>query len=225
VLRKLLLVGLVLVVLAGAAFWWFVLRDDAPPAAALQSCADEAGAAVTTDGRWEVATGDEVFVGYRIDEKFGGDTLSRTVVGRTPDVTGTLVLEDGELTEATVEADLTGLASDEPRRDAYLGGHALVTDDLPTATFTLTEPVTLPDTVREGEGVTVDIDGTLDLHGVTKDVTIELDTCALAGGDIEVAGNLPIVLADYDIETPDIPGLVKVEDHGAMELQLRFTPA
>ncbi len=223
-LRRVLIAFVVLALLAAGAFWWFVLRDDAPPPAALQSCRDEAGPAVTTDGRWEVEAAEDVFVGYRIDEQFGGDTLSRTVVGRTPEVTGSLVLEDGELTEATVEADLTGLASDEPRRDAYLREHALFTEEIPTTTFTLAEPVRLPDTGREGEGVTVDVQGPLDLHGVSRDVIIELATCALEGGAIEVAGSLSIVLADYEIEAPDIPGLVRVAQDGAMELQLRFAP-
>jgi polyisoprenoid-binding protein YceI len=220
--RRLLILGVAVALLAAVGFWWFVYRDDAPPPAALQSCADEPGEEVTTDGRWEVVRGDEVFVGYRIDEQFGGDTLSRTVAGRTTDVTGALVLEDGELSEASVEADLTALESDEPRRDAFLGGRALETDDIPTATFTLTEPVRLPDPVRVGEGVVLDAVGTLDLHGVRRAVTIELDSCVLASGEIEVAGSLPIRLADHEIETPVVPGLVTVEDHGAMELQLRF---
>lgn len=223
-IRKLLLLGLVLVVLAGAGFWWFVLRDDAPPPAALESCDDGLGDTPTqTDGRWRVSRADGVYVGYRIDEQFGGDTLSRTVAGRTPLVSGELVMEDGTLTEARVEGDLSGLVSDEPRRDDYLADHALFTDDTPMATFTLTESIALPDEVPPGEGVSVDADGTLEVHGVTQGVTIALDVCATGEGIIEVAGSLPIVLADYDIETPDVPGLVRVEDHGTMELHLVFT--
>jgi polyisoprenoid-binding protein YceI len=162
---------------------------------------------------------DDVFVGYRIDEQFGGDTLSRTVAGRTPDVTGSVTVDGGRLTEATVEADLTGLASDEPRRDAYLAGHALELDDHPTATFTLDEPIGLPD-LGVGDGVEVDAVGTLELHGVERAVTIPLEACAVGDGQAQVAGSLPVVLADFEIETPDIPGLVRVEDHGALELQV-----
>jgi len=223
-LRRVVLVGAVVALLAAAGLWWFVFRDDAPPPAALQDCAEDTGAEIRTDGRWAVAPGEDVFVGYRIDEQFGGDTLSRTVVGRTAEVTGSLVLDDGELTEATVEADLSALESDEPRRDAFLRGRSLETDEIPLATFTLTEAVRLPEPVREGEGLVIDAVGTLDLHGVSREVVIELDTCVLEGGDLGAAGRLPITLADHDIETPDIPGLVRVEDHGAMELQLRFTP-
>ncbi len=216
---------MVVLLVGGAALWWFVLRSDAPPPAALQSCDEASGEALVTDGTWEVQPGDEVFAGYRIDEQFGGDTLHRTVAGRSPDVTGTLELTDGELVRAEIEADLTTLASDEPRRDAYLHEHALETDTLPTATFVLDGTIGLPDGLTVGKGVTVDAAGELTLHDVTRSVEVPLDACLLDGGVIEVAGSLPIVLADYDIEPPDIPGLVQVEPDGTMEFQLRFAQA
>lgn len=223
--RRLLVIAGVVVALTAGGVWWFFLRDNAPPAAALQSCegAIPGSAALRTDGRWQAGMSDSVFVGYRIDEQFGGDTLSRTVAGRTALVSGTMVLEEGTLTEVTVEGDLTGLTSDEPRRDAYLADHALVTDETPMATFTLTEPVALPDEAEAGQGVSVDVVGNLELHGVTQDVTVDVDACAIAENLIEVAGRAPIELADYDIEAPDIPGLVRVEDHGIMEFHVVFT--
>jgi polyisoprenoid-binding protein YceI len=219
--RRLLVVAVVVVVLTASGVWWFFLRDDAPPPATLHACGDT-GQAVDAEGTWEVVAGDDVFVGYRIDEKFGGDTLSRTVVGRTPDVTGSMRVEGDRVTEATFEADLASLASDEPRRDAYLGDHALEIADHPTATFTLTEPISLPD-VGVGDGVEVDAVGTLELHGTTLDVTIPLDACLTDAAGVQVAGSLPVVLADYGIETPDIPGLVRVEEQGELELQLDLT--
>ena len=65
------------------------------------------------------------------------------------------------------------------------------------------------------------IDGELTLHGATAPVTVTVD--ARWNGDaIEVAGSAPIVLADFDIEPPDIPGLAKADDQGAFEILLLF---
>ena len=41
------------------------------------------------------------------------------------------------------------------------------------------------------------------------------------GSKIEVAGNAPVVLADYKIVSPDT-GVVKVDDHGSLDLSLVF---
>ena len=77
----------VVILLGGAGFYWFFLRDDAPERASLQtsSQADRARATATSaDGTWKVQTGDDVFVGYRVQELFGGETIKVTAVGRTP---------------------------------------------------------------------------------------------------------------------------------------------
>ena len=65
--------------------------------------------------------------------------------------------------------------------------------------------------------------GTLTLHGVTKPVTVPVEA-RWDGDTIEVAGNAPVVLADYKIEPPDT-GVVKVDDHGSFELALTFRRA
>src|SRR4051794_13812906 len=85
-------VGTVLVL--GVAFWWFILRDDAPPEARLPTRSPAASSATTAAGQaahtgtiagsWSVIPGQDVFAGYRIQEKFGGDTVEKTAVGRSP---------------------------------------------------------------------------------------------------------------------------------------------
>ena len=93
---KYALIAVVLViVLGGAGFYWFVLRDDAPPKATLQTNSTVAGAPsdqASADGTWKVAPADNVFVGYRVQEVFAGETIKKTAAGRTPAVTGTLTI-------------------------------------------------------------------------------------------------------------------------------------
>jgi polyisoprenoid-binding protein YceI len=225
-LWKILLGAVVVLVLAGGALWWFVLRDTSPPPPELEEI-ETTGRAVepgALDGTWTLVADDEHYAGYRIGELFGGDTVRRDAVARTNAVEGTLTLTDDQLTAVDVTTDLTALESDDPtagRRDNYLQTNGLEIETFPEATFTLTEPVDLHPLPAEGVQLTLAIDGELTLHGVTKPVVVTVD--ARWNGDaIELAGTAPIVLVDFGIEPPDIPGLAKVDTEGKFEVLLRF---
>jgi polyisoprenoid-binding protein YceI len=214
---------LVIVALAAAAFWWFVLRDDAPPKAALvdRTGSTTAGGPATPDGTWTVQRGDRVFAGYRVLELFGGETIKKTAAGRSPAVTGTMTIARTKITAAKVTVDLTQLKSDRSQRDNRIKAQGLETDTFTTATFTLTQPVTLPAAPVRGVAVTVKVVGQLDLHGVKKTVTFDLQA-RWNGDTIDVAGSTPIVMKDYNIDPPNVGGFVSVDDHGTVELQLTF---
>ena len=74
---------------------------------------------------------------------------------------------------------------------------------------------------KAGELVMTSATGDFTLHGVTRHVTVPLQA-RWDGRRIEVIGQLPITIADYKISIPEVPGVVKAEDHGTMELQLFF---
>jgi polyisoprenoid-binding protein YceI len=223
---KIALAAVAVVIVAGAAgFWYFVLRDTSDPVANLEALQteqtdDTTAAPADLDGTWTVSTGENVFAGYRIQELFGGETIKKTATGRTPAVTGTITVQGDEITGVDLTADLTQLKSDESRRDNSQRDGGLQTNTFPTATFRLTQPITLPSAPAEGVTTDVEAVGDLTLHGVTKQVTIPLQT-SLTGGRIIVAGGAPIVLADFAIEPPRT-GLVTVDDNGQFEVQLAF---
>jgi polyisoprenoid-binding protein YceI len=226
-IARLVVALVVVVVAAGVGLWWFVFRGSTPPRATLPvrvagGSGAGAGATGSIDGSWQVQAGPQVFAGYRINEAFGGDALHRTVVGRTPAVTGTLRIDGSNVAATTVTADLTGLSSDQGRRDRYIKTHALDTSSFPKATFTLTEPISLPGPSTVGRVIDVVAHGRLALHGVTMSVAMPLQA-RWNGTTIDVTGHLPVVLADWHIERPDIAGLVSVEDHGELEFQLTFS--
>jgi polyisoprenoid-binding protein YceI len=218
-----LLVAIAVVVLAvgGFAAWW-IFGDDAPPEPELSARRNDAAAAgdgpSTPDGTWRVVAGEEVFVGYRIKELFGGATIKKDAVGRTPDTTGTVTIADGSVAAATISADLTTLDSNRAARDSYLRENALETNEFPEATFELTRPIRLPGSVEQGADIQVDATGNLTMHGATKPVTVTLDA-RWDGTTIEVAGTAPLVLADFGIEPPDTP-VAAVDDNGSLELHL-----
>jgi polyisoprenoid-binding protein YceI len=210
----------------GAGFYWFFLRDDAPERASLQTtsqAAEPSGDQTTPDGTWTVQTGDKVFVGYRVQELFGGETLKATAVGRTAAVEGTLTVSGNQITAAEISADMTQLKSDKAPRDGQIKTRGIQTNDFPTATFELTQPITLPGTPTKGEEVDVTATGELTLHGVTRTVDIPLKA-VWDGSTINVAGGADVAFADYDIEAPS-NAIVSVDDNGEFELQLTFVPA
>jgi polyisoprenoid-binding protein YceI len=220
------IIGGIAVVLAAvvAAGAWYVFGDSAPAKPGLSATAPpDTSGATTADGAWKVVTADNVYVGYRMTEVFAGDIVHKTAVGRTPAVSGTMTIAGNKVTAATVTGQLQQLASDRGTRDNYIHTHAIESDKFPTATFTLTAPIVLSSPPVKGKAMTVDARGKLQLHGVTKPVTVPLQA-RWDGATIEVVGSLPIVLADYAIEPPDT-GVVKVDNRGSMELSLTFQPA
>ena len=212
------------------------LEEDTPEAtstvaaAAAATEAAAATAAATTaaptpdteaagiDGTWTLAEGEESFVGYRVEEELA--TIGyKEAVGRSPTIEATITIVDGRLTGVTVTADLRDLKSDDSRRDGAIRNQALESNAFPMTTFELTEPLAVPDGLAAGDPITVQANGTLTLHGVTREVTIPIEA-ELRDGLMVLVGSLPIVFADYDIAQPRSPILVSIEDNGVMELQL-----
>ncbi len=180
------------------------------------------------DGTWSVDTsvGDfgfeestGTFVGFRVDEELSS-VGAITAVGRTPEVSGTLVVADGTVTEVTVEADMNALVTDDGRRDSKTRG-ALETGDFPTASFVLTEPIELPADAGE-TSFSVDAVGELTVRGVTNPATFALE--ARLVDDVVVAiGSSQITFADYGVVPPSAPIVVSIADSGLVELQLFFS--
>lgn len=225
-------------------FSYLFFREEAPPpvgAASVDASASDPATSTAPEseepassadaaaaGTWSVDTSigsfDDFsgsFVGYRVQEELAS-VGAATAVGRTPDVTGNLVLDGTALTSVEITADLTTLESDDDRRDGQLRRQGIETEAYPTATFVLAEPVDLPDGALDGETVDVVAVGDLTLHGVTQGVEVPI-TATLADGVITVTGSIEIAFADYDIEKPTSFAVLSVDDVGIMEFQLHFT--
>jgi polyisoprenoid-binding protein YceI len=234
--------------------WYIFLRPSGPAAvgdaalvvpskAAATSSAGASSAATSSsassssdplsggiDGMWNVDTSigsfsdfSDSFVGYRVQEQLA-NIGGNTAVGRTPAVSGSLTIAGTKVTATTIQADLTGLQSDDNRRDGQLSHQGLATSTFPTATFTLTSPIDLGSVPADGTEVSVTATGTLTLHGQTKDVKIPLKA-KLSGNTIVVTGSLEIAFADYGITKPNSFAVLSIADTGTLELQLFFTKA
>jgi polyisoprenoid-binding protein YceI len=246
---KYLIAGASGLVVAVVAIWFVFFRDTAPDAVNLDDAVGAvtsttaAPATPTTsssdtapdqdqptdtaelDGTWVIDTTigagsveDGSFVGYRVKEELAS-IGAKTAVGRTTSLSGTLTFEGSTLTAATVVADLTGLTSDSRGRDGQMRTQSLETNTFPEATFVLTAPVDLGTAPAEGESFSVQAQGDLTIHGVTRAVAVPIDG-QLTAGIVVVVGRIEILFADYDIDKPEALRVLSVEDTGEMEFQL-----
>jgi len=231
-------VAVLVLVIAGFGAWWVFIRDDAPESANLataqetldETSGDSADPAdpASVDGTWNVDTSVGSFddfsgtwAGYRVSEQLAS-IGSNTAVGRTPDVSGSMTVQGNEVTAVDVDVNLTTLKSDSGQRDAAMRGRGLQSDQFPTATFTLTEPVTLPDAA--GDSITATATGELTIHGVTQPVTVDVQA-DVSGSTAAVVGQAPIVLGDYGIEPPTGFSVLSIDENGTFEFQIFFTKA
>jgi polyisoprenoid-binding protein YceI len=218
-MRPQLKVGLAVTVVVGllAGGGWLLLAGrDAPPAARLRP-GSGAGGVGRPDGEWVVARTGDGFVGYRIRERLGAISAPNDVVGRSHDVSGTIVIASGMVTAAQVTVDMTALRTDMEPRDGRMRDDGLETLRFPTATFKLTRPVPLGD-VSGGRVLSLELPGELILHGVTRQVTFPLQA-RWDGASIQVAGSLPVRRADFGLQVPSLVGF-RIQDQGVVELEL-----
>src|SRR5438094_546838 len=96
------------------------LGSASPVATTTATASSSAGATTgstdsgsATDGTWKTSNGS--VVGYRVKEVLFGQ--SNVAVGRTSQVTGSIVVTGTKVTAGTFTVDMTTVASDESRRD------------------------------------------------------------------------------------------------------------
>lgn len=174
-------------------------------------------------GRWVVdtsrpfdgAAGLGTFVGYRVDEELA-NVGSSTAVGRTPDVSGYVELDGTRLVAAEFGAELSGLSSDDGRRDGrvqtMLGPEA-------TASFELSGEIDVTEVPRVGEVIELEAPGVLRIRDVEREVTVDLQAAVTEMG-LLVTGSIRILLEDYGLEVPSATIVLSASDEATLEWQL-----
>ena len=195
-----------------------------PAATADAASSSEPASEAGIDGEWTV--GDGSVAGYRVREQLANLPAESDAIGRTSAVTGSITVaaegEGARLTAGTLTVDTTTIESDEGRRDNRLRSEGLQTDQFPTATFTVTEPVDVPAAVLSGTATDITLVGELTLHGVTKSVEIPAQA-QFADGAVKVAGSLTFPLSDFDITAPNVGGfIISIADEGTLEFLVAF---
>jgi polyisoprenoid-binding protein YceI len=177
-----------------------------------------------------VVVPEESQASYIVDEEFLSEALSKlgieagktVVVGTTPGVSGEiqLNLEGAEPVEsAQFSVDMTGLQTDQDRRDNWLKDNAIETSRFPAATFTATSVTGLPESINEGEEISFELTGDLMVRDVTKSVTFAV-TAVLQGDTLEGPAVLPLKISDFGIAPPDFANTLTVADEFRIEVVL-----
>jgi polyisoprenoid-binding protein YceI len=235
---KLVVAGVVVLVLAlGGGWLLFASRtSDSPPPAALDpaptttlgratgTTGAQADGAATPDGTWQVSDDGSSYVGYRVREQLAFLNSPNEAVGQSTAVTGTMEVAGDTVEAVKIEADLTQLKSDEPRRDNAIRQRGLESERYPTATLELAEPIQLESTPAQGEEVRGQGKGRLTVHGVTREVDLDLGGL-WNGSTIQVVGQLPVKMSDFQIQAPRFGPVVSIEDGLAIDLNLVFERA
>jgi len=169
-------------------------------------------------GSWTVGSGS--VVGYRVNEVLLGQNT--TAVGRSTSVTGHLTIAGSTATAASFSVTMDTIRSDKSQRDDRFDGPIMDVAKYPTGTFALTSPVDLAPLPAARTVKTYTAHGKLTLHGTTRAVTVTLTAQRTASG-IKVAGQIPVLFSDYNIQNPSFAGFVTTQDHGLLEFLLVFT--
>ena len=200
------------------------IASERPSTSSAPAAASSSGARTGVAGTWNATTGSEA--GYRVREQLANLPAESDAVGRTSDVSGSITLEAAgdaaRLTAGSLTVNTQTITSDESRRDNRLRSEGLQTDQYPTATFTLTQPLDVPAAALSGTATDVTLTGDLTLHGVTKSVQIPAKA-QLVNGTIQVAGAITFPLSDYQITAPNVGGFIlSIADQGTLEFLVTF---
>ena len=230
---RLVMLALVLVVAGGAAWWFFVREDNQLATAAPEIPEQIRSAASSTPAAGSAApatsSGAQVFTIVPEQSEaayFAGETLARlgvpsTAKGATRDIKGQFALTADGLDTANTTAFTVGLkslTSDQPRRDTQ-AQNALQTSKFATATFTATKVTGFPEEFPADADVSMQLTGTLDLHGVQKEITWDVKA-RKEGNALSALATTTFKYADFNITRPNIGGFVSVDEDVTLQVQV-----
>ena len=208
--------------------WWILVREDASLATNAPAIPVDLKKtpASTGSGAGQTFTiiSDRSEAAYFADEKLASLPLPSTAKGSTKDVSGEFHLTadgfDLDVSKPTTFAvDLTTLTSDKDLRDRRVQNLGLETAKFPTATFTAARVVGFDKSLPADQEQDLQLSGTLDLHGVKKDVT--WDVKARREGDVITAlATLKFKFADFGIPILNIADFVSVQDSVTLQVQV-----
>jgi polyisoprenoid-binding protein YceI len=162
---------------------------------------------------------------YHAQEQLVGRNLPSEAVGTSSNVSGSIVLNpDGSLNadQSRIQVDLSKLTSDESRRDNFIKGNTLQTNQFPTATFAPNDVEGLPSPLPTSGTATFNLTGDLTVHGVTRPVTWQVSAqfdSANVSGDATTNVNI----SDFGMTPPKAGPVLSIQD--GLKLELSFSAA
>jgi polyisoprenoid-binding protein YceI len=212
------------------------------PTATPSSVAEPATSVATTDdgtGSGEVnglqtylIIPEESTASYLVDEEFFDGALAKfgiqagltDVIGSTQEIEGELELNLDDLTSPLgtnrFTANLSGLTTDQQRRDRWIQENGPQFSKFPIAEFTATSIEDAPATYTEGDKVQFKLVGDLTIRETTQPVAFDV-TAKLEGDTITGVATAQLLMSDFGIEPPDFANTLSVENE--FQVRVEFT--
>jgi len=182
----------------------------------------EGAAPASTDinGEWHVAhqrgNANTTSVGFTFFEILPSDR--RQTSGSTQSVEGWATIEQGTLQAGEIVVDMTDVSTDNERRDINVRNKIFHTNEYPTATFSITEPVDVSEVPGDGTPGKVTLAGEMEIRGETRPLSHEFDI--LRDGDhVVVSGDIEINRNEYGVESPEFVA-AKIDDTGELNIRI-----
>jgi polyisoprenoid-binding protein YceI len=163
---------------------------------------------------------------YRVRERLMGKELDNDAIGVTKDVTGRLVVQpNGTVLKdsSRIVVVLTGLKSDQSRRDGYVQRRLLDTQNFPHVELVPATFQGLSSPIPAGASKTFALVGDLTVRGVTRPTTWQV-TARTDGGDLVGTAATAFTFKDFNLDQPRVPVVLSVADTIKLEYDFRFTP-
>jgi polyisoprenoid-binding protein YceI len=191
------LVAVCIIVVAGLLLFSGSIVGPAPAPLQLPplSPATTSASTVSPDGTWSVGGGS--LAGFRVPESFL--TQSGTIVGRTSDVTGSLIISHHEISSGLFHVDLSKLTIGGKQNASFF--QLLETSKYPDATLTLTRPIVFSSLPTNGQTLSSQATASLAMHNITRAVTLTL-MARSNGSVLEAVGSAPVLASEWGIQSP-----------------------
>lgn len=194
-------------------------------AAAVETSAGDV-ALPATDGLQLAVAPEGNEVRYRVREQLVGVDLPNDAVGATNEVSGGIAFDAaGKLVPASSKfvVNVGTLKSDRDRRDGYVRGRILETNQFPTVELSATaiRGLTLP--LPSSGTRSFQLLGNLTVHGVTKPTSWNVDA-KFDGSRVTGSATTTFAFADFGLTQPRVPVVLSVADSIKLEYTFALAP-
>ena len=158
--------------------------------------------------------------------KFESHAPMESFDGKTREVVGSLEFDPDQLSDSVtvrIEVDLTSLDTGIGLRNKHMRQNHLETDEYPKAVFAGGTILESSASALEAEPVTLKLAGTFELHGVTREVTVDVEIARNEDGSVHVVSRFEVKLSDYEIKRPKFL-MLKLDEVQKVTVDVKAVP-
>lgn len=160
---------------------------------------------------------------YRINEQLANRNLPNDAIGTTEDIDGQIVFSaDGtvDAEQSKITVNVKTLQSDSDRRDRYIRGRSLESDDFPNVEIVVQDVQGLPWPLPASGQVAFQMSGDLTIRDQTRLVTWDV-TANFDGGEVEGLAMTEVTFEQFAITKPSVAFVLSVADEIGLEFEFK----